>query len=130
MRRLMLVAVMLMAATVAQAQIVNPSAVAWDHVDFASAAHYDGGYFALPVTVANTCDLLAVPAPSPVMTDNLGKPATTTGVGMSALLVARPIGCYVMRLRVLDASGLYSDWSVASDPFLRRPSTPTKPVPR
>lgn len=112
----------------ASAQVPNPTSVAWDHTDFASASRYDGGYFALLVKADNTCDLLSTPAVSPTTTDNLGKPATTTGVGLSATLVARPIGCYVMKVRVLDASGLYSEWSLPSDPFVRRPATPGKPV--
>ena len=110
------------------AQTMNPTTVVFYHVDFGSATRYDGGYFALPVTAANLCDLVATPAANPVMTDNLGKPATTTGVAMSAPLVARPIGCYVYKVRALDASGLYSDWSTPSDPFERKPATPGKPA--
>jgi hypothetical protein len=112
----------------AAAQTQNPSSVTFDHADFATAAHYDGGYFQLLVKVDNTCDLLSAPAVAPMATDNLGKPATTTGVSMSATLSAKPIGCYVMKVRVLDASGLYSDWSLPSDPFVRKPATPGKPV--
>jgi hypothetical protein len=110
------------------AQTQNPSSVTFDHVDFATAAHYDGGYFQLLVKSDNTCDLLSAPAVSPMATDNLGKPSTTTGVGLSATLTAKPIGCYVMKVWVLDASGLYSDWSLPSDPFVRKPATPGKPV--
>jgi hypothetical protein len=112
----------------ASAQTSNPSAVTFDHVDFATAAHYDGGYFALLVKADNTCDLLSTPAVAPMATDNLGKPATTTGLGMSAPLVAKPIGCYVYKVRALDASGLYSDWSLPSDPLVKRPATVGKPV--
>ena len=130
-KAILLAACVLMAlASPAMAQIPNPTTVVFDHVDFATAAHYDGGYFLLPVKADNTCDLLAVPAASPVMTDNLGKPTTTTGVGQTAALVARPIGCYVYKVRALDLSGLYSDWSAASDPFVRRPATVGKPVVR
>lgn len=116
--------------TVANAQIPNPTSVVWDHADFLTATRYDGGYFALPVKADNTCDLAATPGTAPTQTDNLGKPATTTGISMSANLVARPIGCYVYKVKALDASGLFSDWSLASDPFVRRPSTPGKPAPK
>lgn len=112
----------------ALAQIQNPSAVLWDHADFASASRYDGGYFALLVKADNTCDLVSPAATTPTKVDNLGKPATTTGVGMAGTLQARPIGCYVYKVRALDASGLYSDWSSPSDPFERTPATPGKPV--
>jgi hypothetical protein len=104
--------------------VTNPTSVQFDHTDFATATRYDGGYFLLPVKADNTCDMVATPGVSPVQTDNLGKPATTTGVGMQGSLVAKPIGCYVYKVRALDASGLYSEWSSASNPFLKRPATP------
>jgi hypothetical protein len=128
MRRLILATVLVLVATVAQGQTVNPASVTFDHVDYATASRYELGYFALAVTAGNACDLVTAPASMPLMVDNLGKPTTTTGVGMSASLVARPIGCYVARVRALDASGLYSDYSLPSDPFVRRPSTVAKPV--
>lgn len=129
MRRIVFVFLLLaLGAGMASAQVVNPTSVVWDHTDFATATRYDGGYFALPVKPDNTCDLTAVPGTSPTQTDNLGKPATTTGLGMSAGLVARPIGCYVYKVKALDASGLFSDWSLASDPFVKRPATPGKPA--
>jgi hypothetical protein len=111
-------------AVAANAQTVNPQAATWDHTDFATATRYDLGYFALPVLPNNTCDLAATPGASPTVTDNLGKPPTTTGFGMTANLVAKPVGCYVAKLRALDASGLFSDWSLASNSFLKRPATP------
>lgn len=119
---------LLLLSGAAGAQTVNPSAVTFDHVDYATAAHYDAGYFALLVKADGTCDLLSTPGASPTVTDNLGKPVTSTGVGMSAPLTARPIGCYVLKVRVLDVSGLYSDWSASSDPFWRKPAVPSKPV--
>jgi hypothetical protein len=128
MRRLLFVLLVLLLALPASAQTVNPSTVVFDHVDYLTAAHYDGGYFLLPVLPSGLCDLLAVPAVAPAMTDNLGKPSTTTGVAMTTALVARPIGCYVYKVRALDVSGLYSDWSAASDPFMRKPAAVSKPV--
>jgi hypothetical protein len=112
----------------ASAQIVNPNAVVFNHTDYASASRYDGGYFALPILANNTCDLQAQPASSPVTIDNLGKPTSATGVGITASLVAKPIGCYVYKVRALDISGLYSDWSAPSDPFERRPASPSNLV--
>jgi hypothetical protein len=111
--------------TVASAQVVtNPTSVVFDHADFASADHYEGGYFQLIVKPDNTCDLVTAPAGTASRTDNLGKPATTTGVGMAATLIAKPIGCYIYKVRALDTSQLWSDWSGPSGPFMRRPATP------
>ena len=125
----LLAACVLALALPAAAQVVtNPTTVVFDHVDHVTATAYFGGYFALPVLANNTCDVAASPAASPAMTDSLGKPATTTGVGLTAPLSARPIGCYVYKVRALDASGLFSDWSTSSDPFVKRPATPGKPV--
>jgi hypothetical protein len=93
-----------------------------------TATRYDLGYFLLLVKPDNTCDVVSAPGTTPTVIDNVGKPATTTGLGMTAPLVAKPIGCYVARVRALDASGLYSDWSVVSNPFLKRPATPVLPA--
>ena len=128
MTRVLRLLALVFVPALASAQVPNPTSVAWDHTDFASASRYDGGYFALLVKADNTCDLLAIPAVVPTAIDNLGKPTTTTGLGMSTALVSKPIGCYVLKVRVLDASGLYSEWSLPSDPFVRRPATPGKPV--
>lgn len=125
----LLVLALVLVAWPTEAQVItNPTSVTWDHSDFATATRYDLGYFLLPVKADNTCDTAATPAATPVVTDNLGKPATTTGIGMTAPLGAKPIGCYVARMRVLDASGLFSDWSLVSNPFLRRPATPGLPA--
>ncbi len=123
--------ILLAASVVALFWAVPASAqttVVFDHTDYLTASRYDGGYFLMPIKADNTCDLTATPPVSPVTIDNLGKPSTTTGVAMTAALVARPIGCYVYKVRALDASGLYSDWSAPSDPFLKRPATPAKPA--
>lgn len=124
----LLTLVFVLFAGIASAQVVNPNSVVWDHTDYATASRYDGGYFAIPIKADGTCDLVGIPATSPAMTDNLGKPNTTTGISMSSSLVAKPIGCYVYKVRAFDASGLYSDWSAASGPFVRKPSIPTNPV--
>jgi hypothetical protein len=123
-----LLSLALLPATATGQIITNPTAAVWDHVDFATAVRYDLGYFLLPVKADNTCDTAAAPAASPVLTDNLGKPVTTTGLGLTAPLVGKPIGCYVARMRALDASGLFSDWSLVSNPFLKRPATPGLPA--
>jgi hypothetical protein len=112
-------------AVAAEAQVIsNPTAVTFDHVDFSTADHYEGGYFALLVKADNTCDTVSAPAATASRTDNLGKPATTTGLGMTTNLVAKPIGCYVYKVRALDVSQLWSAWSGASGPFVRNPATP------
>ena len=126
-RLVILAAAALLVAGMAQAQTANPTAVVFDHVDFASATSYSGGYFLMP-TIAGVCDLAGTPAAAPVMTDNLGKPTTTTGVAMTAPLGAKPIGCYVYRVRVMDSSGLYSAWSPASNIGQRLPLAPSVPA--
>lgn len=119
-----LAACVLMLSAPASAQ----TSVTFDHVDYASAARYEGGYFAQVVTAGGVCDTASAPATTATALDNLAKPATTTGVGMSAPLVAKPIGCYVYKVRAYDVSGLVSEWSAPSDPFSRKPATPGKPV--
>lgn len=125
MKRLLLIVALVLVSLPAAAQ----TSVTFDHSDFATANYYEGGYFSLTVKADHTCDFAATPASSPMATlDNLGKPVTTTGVGMTAPLVSHPIGCYVYKVRVLDLSGLYSAWSVPSDPFADLPAAPGKPV--
>lgn len=120
-----LVALFILYPSIAFAQLItNPTTVTFDHVDFLSASRYDLGYFTLIVKSDNTCDTVSAPALNPSVVDNLGKPATTTGVGITAALVARPIGCYVAKVRALDLSGLFSEWSDISNPFVKRPATP------
>lgn len=111
----------------AQTPVEKPSSVVWDHPDFATATSYTFGYFLLPVNADGTCNVSAPTAAEPVKTDTFAKPATTDGVGMSALLVAKPIGCYIAKMRALDVSGLLSEWSIPTGPFVFRP---TAPVPR
>ena len=115
-------------ATSATAQVVEkPSAVTWDHADFATATSYVFGYFLLPVNPDGTCNASAQPAADPYMQDTFAKPSTTSGLGMTALLVAKPIGCYVAKMKAVDASGLTSVWSDVTGPFVFRPAAP---VPR
>jgi len=123
-----LCALLVLCAVPATAQIVNPTTVTWDHPDYASAVSYDLAYFALPVKADHTCDWAGVPAPSPQITNTIPKPATTTGVGMSATLVSKPVGCYVAKMRALDVSGLFSTWSDSTDPFAHLPAATSKPV--
>ena len=131
MRRLLwLVSLLMLVASIAPAQIVNPSSVTFDHPDFATASTYFGAYFALPVKADNTCDLAAPPAATATQTDQWAKPTTGTGVGIALPLLAKPIGCYVMKVRGLDTSGLYSPWSDPSDPFRKDPAKPGKPAPK
>lgn len=113
---------------VAQTVIVRPSGVMFDHPDgFASAQKYELGYFLYPVA-GGDCNFAGTPGAAPVQTDDLGKPTTTTGIGMTAPLVAKPKGCYKAKVRVLDVSGLYSEWSTDSDPFKFPPAAPGKPA--
>lgn len=102
------------AAPPASAQIIqNPNIVMFDHADFATAASYQIAYHFLAVT-NNTCGALSTASATAAYTDTVAKPTTTTGVGMTVNLVTKPIGCYVVKVRALDASGLYAPWSVAS----------------
>ena len=120
--------VLLAPAAQAQTPVVNPTAVTWDHTGWETAVSYDLAYFALPVKADHTCDWTAQPAASAQVANTIPKPATTTGVGMSALLVSRPVGCFVVKMRALDGSGLVSEWSAATDPFAHLPATPGRPV--
>jgi hypothetical protein len=102
--------------------------VVWDHTDFATALNYEVGYFLQTVKPDRTCDTLAAPAASPALTVTVPKPATTTGVGMTGSLTSNPAGCFVVRMRAIDVSGLASDWSEQTDPLARKPLVPSKPV--
>lgn len=107
--------------------IVNPPAsVQFDHAGFATAVSYDVGYFFIPVTANHTCNLTGTPEATPRFTDNVAKPTTTTGVAMLAALTTRPIGCYVLKVRAQDASGLTSPWSnVTAEIGEHDPPSPT-----
>ena len=124
---LVLVGLLFAAPVWAQTPVESPSSVTWDHSDYATAASYTFGYFLLPVNPDGTCNVSAQPAAQPYMVDTLPKPATTDGLGMSGTLVARPIGCYIAKLRAVDQSGLLSAWSDPTVPFIFRPAAP---VPR
>lgn len=98
----------------AQAIVPNPATVEFNHDGYATAQSYQVAYHFLAVTAQGTCGALTTASPTAAYTDTVPKPTTTTGTDMTANLVTRPIGCYVLKVRVLDASGLYSVWSVAS----------------
>ncbi len=101
-------------AAFTSAQVVNPpTAVQFDHPDFASAVSYQIGYYMLTVT-AGVCNGVSTASATALYTDTVPTPVTTTGIGMLANLTAKPVGCYVLKVRALDTSGLYSPWSVAS----------------
>jgi hypothetical protein len=120
----MIVLVVLLVAAPAMAQVVtNPSSVTFDSPDYALVTAYQGGYFALPVNADFTCNTTAAPATSATATDNLGNPTTSTGVGLSATLGAKPLGCYVYALRAFGG-GVYSAWSAPSNPFVHQPRAP------
>jgi hypothetical protein len=104
------------AGLVSAQTVVNPPvAVQFDHAGFATAASYDVGYFFIPVTPAtHTCNLAGTPEATPRFTDNVAPPQTTTGIGMTVNLVTKPIGCYVLKVREQDTSGLTSPWSVVT----------------
>ena len=96
------------------AQVVNPpTAVQFDHTDFATAVSYQVSYYMLTVT-AGVCNGVSTASATALYTDTVPKPTTTTGIGMVANLTTKPVGCYVLKVRALDTSGLYSPWSVAS----------------
>lgn len=122
MRKILFTIPFLVFTSICYAQVTpNPRTVQWDHDGYATASRYDGGYFLLLVKSDNTCDTVSSSGTNPVQIDNLGKPTTTNGIAMVSNLVAKPIGCYVFKVRVLDVSGLFSDWSPQSNPFVDSP---------
>jgi hypothetical protein len=123
---LMITAFMILSPVLVHGQtpVEKPTRAEWDYPAFASAQKYELGYFAFPTTGGN-CDFTATPGSSPTQTDDLGKPPTTTGVAITALLIAKPIGCYGAKLRVLDTSGLWTNWSPMSNDFFTRPPAPS-----
>jgi hypothetical protein len=126
MRTLWLVLFVLMlvpAAATAQGYVEGPTKVVFDHPDHAATASYELGYFALPI-VNGACNQTGTPAEQATQVAPFAKPATTTGVGMEAALGAKPIGCYVAKLRALNAEGWASDWSPVSNPFGLRAAAP------
>jgi hypothetical protein len=117
---------LIFSAAFTSAQVVNPpAAVQFDHPDFASAVSYQIGYYMLTVT-AGVCNGVSTASTTALYTDTVTKPTTTTGIGMVANLTTKPVGCYVLKVRALDTSGLYSPWSVAStNAGERDPTAPT-----
>jgi hypothetical protein len=122
----MAAALALLAPLTAQAQVTqNPTTSIWDHETFATATRYEMRYYLLPVKADNTCDLTATPGATAYTIADMGKPATTTGIAMSAPITVKPIGCFVARVRALDASGLWSLESLNSNPFVYLPPAPS-----
>jgi hypothetical protein len=108
------VVVVLFAATAgAQTVVLNPTQVQFDYPDFATASNFQVAYHFVAI-VNNACGAVNTAEATPRFTDTVAKPTTTTGVGMTAALITKPIGCYVLKVRGLDTSGLYSIWSPAS----------------
>jgi hypothetical protein len=136
MTRILVAAVILLALVAfaapvaAQTVVDRPTTLMWDHdlASYASTAKYVMGYFLLPVKADNTCDTAATIPAAPVQTSDIAKPATTTGIDLTAPIPSHPIGCYVGKLRAVDVSGLLSDWSNATGVFVIRPASPSKPV--
>jgi hypothetical protein len=112
------------ASAFAQTPVEKPTTAVWDYAAYATAQKYELGYFAYPA-IGGNCNFAGTPGVSPTQTDDLGKPATTTGLGLTAPLIARPIGCYGAKVRVLDASGLWTEWSPMSNSFFTRPPAPS-----
>jgi hypothetical protein len=110
-----------------QTPVEKPTTAVWDHANFATTQKYELGYFAYPV-ISGNCNFAATAGANPTQTDDLGKPDTTTGISITASLIARPIGCYGAKVRALDTSGLWSDWSPMSNNFFTRPPAPTNPA--
>jgi len=116
----------------AQAVVEHPTTLVWNHelASYASTSKYVMGYFMLPVKADNTCDTAATVPASPVQSTDILKPASTTGIDITTTIPSHPIGCYVAKLKALDVSGLFSDWSNATGPFVNRPASPTGVVAR
>ena len=103
----------LLAPGVVHAQTVNPTAVDFDHVDFAQTDQYEIGYFS------------SATAAAPVQTATLAKPATCSPC--TSALPARPsqFGNWWVGIRAAagGASPVVSDWSNKA-PFVRAPVAP------
>lgn len=97
---------------------VNPTVVSWSHADYATAAWYEGGYFAVPLKADGTCDPNGTPTGEPMFVIDLGNPLT--GISGSTLLRARPLGCYAYRVRPCDRTGLWGPWSKPSNVFVNQ----------
>ena len=98
--------------------VSNPTTVSFAYADWATVQHFEGGYFAVPSNANGSCNLSGTPMTEPVTIDDLGNPLA--GASGSTLLRARPLGCYVYRVRAFDRSGLVSPWGAPSGPFLIR----------
>lgn len=120
----LLVLVLVPVTAAAQTGYVEaPTKVIFDHPDHSATDSYELGFYALPI-VNGACDQGGAPADAATQVAPFAKPATTTGVGMEAALGAKPIGCYVAKLRALNAEGWASDWSPVSNPFGLRAAAP------
>lgn len=113
--------VMLFCATVANAQTtvpVNPTQIAFEHLDFAGTDLYSVGYFSSET------------ATSPVQEANFAKPASCAPC--QGALPSRPstFQRWYVGVRAI-AGALSSAWSAPLVPFDRAPSAPTavRPLP-
>lgn len=117
MRRLLLACyVVILSATWAQAQVVNPSKVAWDTSDHAITTRYEAGYFMGTAT-------------SPVQTASIPV-AQVTALDADSYETGLPrpvLGNFTLKLKACGAAAgggeVCSDWSNATDPFLVSPRT-------
>jgi hypothetical protein len=120
MKRLVLVAVLVLMAGAAQAQtVLNPRSVEFDpSFDHAVVTSYVIGYF-LPG------------ATEPVQTADLGKPEADPATGKCTVQInTQPLGFatgYVARVRAV-AGDVIGEWSDLSNPFNRVPGKPGGPV--
>jgi hypothetical protein len=94
--------------------VSNPTTVTFSYAYWATAARFEGAYFAVPL-VGGSCPASGAASGDPVTIDDLGNPLT--GLSGSTLLKARPLGCYVYRVRAYDQTGLVSLWGAPSNVF-------------
>lgn len=97
----------------ASAQTVrNPTQVVWTpSVDHAAVTSYRMGWFIDGAT-------------EPVQQADLGKPAPNAQNECIAAIPSYPIGITYVAKLVAVAGSVTSDWSAASNPFLRTPAPP------
>lgn len=113
MRYILTVLAVLGVAASANAQVVNPTVVTWDHIDFSNSTGYEFGYFADATT------------PSPIQTQTVAKPGTCSPCTNPFVLPSKPLGFAVFYLGVRAQAGTaVSNWS-ARVPFELRLSAPT-----
>lgn len=113
MRRGLLAAALVVLATTASAQVVNPNKIAWTAADHAITTAYDVGYFLGTAT-------------TPVQTARIPVASTTpVGAEYQATLPRPVLGSFTAKMRAcgtaVPSGEVCSDWSNATEGFTLSP---------